>query len=97
MVTLPPHPLARNKAIAKRGRQRITQPGHYAVPEQVPAVNVPSEHDEAVHVNPVLPVWVHVVPLARIAVQPPALAALASITVLASQGSAAHTQTHIAQ
>jgi len=53
--------------------------------EQVPAVNVPSEHDEAVHMNPVLPVWVHVAPLARLAVQPPALSALA-ITALASQG-----------
>ena len=36
--------------------------------EQAPAVNVPSKHDEAVHVNPV-PVWVHVPPLARLAVK----------------------------
>ena len=58
------------------------------IPEQAPAVNVPSKHDEAVQVNPA-PVWVHEPPLASSAVQPPASSAPATST-LASQGSAAH-------
>ena len=58
------------------------------IPEQAPAVNVPSKHDEAVQVNPA-PVWVHELPLASPTVQSPASSAPANST-LASQGSAAH-------
>ena len=64
---------------------------HYymrVIPAHVPAVNVPSKHDEAVQVNPA-PVWVHEPPLASSAVQLPASSASANST-LASQGSAAH-------
>ena len=53
-------------------------------PVQVPGVNVPAKHDDAVHVNPA-PVWVHDDPLASSLVQLPKLSA-PSIRALASHG-----------